>query len=181
MENLLRARDIEARILKKAAFGGYVVSEVDEFLDQISEDVELYVKTIEELERRIALLETEQEEYKEMKDSIQDTLFVAQRAAKQIILEGQRSVAESEAEAENLLSEAREKCQKIIQEGENILKQSHLEREQIINEAENEVQEVQDSIIKLKEERMLFIETSEKFAQEYADALSKWREITENY
>jgi len=181
MESLFRARDIEARILKKAAFGGYSVPEVDEFLDQISEDVELYVKRIEELERRLIQLETEQKEFEEMKDSIQDTLFAAQRAAKQIVLEGQRSVAEHEAEAENLLSEAREKCQKIIQEGEKVLKQSHLEREQIIKDAENEVLEVQESILKLKEERMLFIETSEKLAKEYADALSKWREITEEY
>jgi cell division initiation protein len=181
MENLLRARDIEARPLKKAAFGGYVVSEVDEFLDQISEDVELYVQRIEELERRMIQLETEQKEYKEMKDSIQDTLFVAQRAAKQILLEGQRSAAENEAEAENLLSEAREKCQKIVQEGERILKQSHLEREQIFLDAENEVKEIQDSILKLKEERMLFIDTSEKLVKEYADTLSKWRELTEEY
>jgi cell division initiation protein len=181
MENLLRARDIEARILRKATLGGYVVAEVDEFLDQISEDVELYVKRIEDLERRIILLETEQKEYEEMKDSIQDTLFAAQRAAKQIVLEGQRTVAENEAEADKLLSEAREKCQKIIQEGEKILKQGQLEREQMIKDAEDEVREIQESIITLKEERMQFIDKSEKLAKEYAVTLSKWRETTEEY
>lgn len=181
MEDLLRARDIEARMLKKAAFGGYVVAEVDEFLDQISEDVELYVKRIESLEREIMQLESEQKEYVEMKDSIQDTLFAAQRAAKQIILEGQRSVAEHEAEAENLLIEAREKCDRIILEGEKVLKQAQFEREQMIQDAEDEVREIQDSIIKLKEERMLFIIKSEKLAKEYADTLSIWRETTEEY
>jgi len=181
MESLFRARDIEARILKKATFGGYLISEVDEFLDQISEDVEIYVKTIEDLEQRIIQLESDQKEYDEMKDSIQDTLFAAQRAAKQIVLEGQRSVAENEAEAENLLSDAREKCQKIIQEGEKILKQSQFEREQILKNAEDEVKEIQDSIIRLKEERMIFIDESDKLIKEYSDSLSKWRETTEEY
>ncbi|MCL1875973.1 MAG: DivIVA domain-containing protein [Synergistaceae bacterium] len=181
MEDLLRARDIEARMLKKSTFGGYVVAEVDEFLDQISEDVEIYVTRIEELERVIIQLESEQKEYEEMKDSIQDTLFAAQRAAKQIVLDGQRSVAEQEARAENLLNEAREKCQKIIQEGERVLKQAHLDREQMIIDAEDEVKEIQDSIIKLKEERILFIEKSERLAKDYADTLSMWRESTEEY
>jgi cell division initiation protein len=179
MEDLLRARDIETRTLKKSAFGGYSVEEVDEFLDQISEDIELYVKKIEELERKITQLETEHKEYEEMKDSIQDTLFAAQRTAKQIILEGQRSVAENEAEAQNVLSEAREKCQKIIQEGETILKQSQFERDQMIKDAENEVREIKSSIVILKEEKMQFIKSGEKLASDYLDSLSKWRESAE--
>jgi len=181
MESLLRARDIETRILKKAAFGGYVIAEVDEFLDQISEDIELYIKRIEDLERKIVQLETEQKEYDEMKDSIQDTLFAAQRAAKQIVLEGQRTVAENEAEAENALNEAREECQRIIREGEKILEQSQLEREQIIKDVEFEIKEIKDSFVKLKEERMQFINSSEKLAKEYINTLSKWRESTVDY
>ena len=180
MEDLLRARDIETRILKKSAFGGYSVAEVDEFLDQISEDIELYVKRIEELERRVIQLETEHKEYEEMKDSIQDTLFAAQRAAKQIILEGQRSAAENEAESESILSEAREKCQKIIQEGELILKQGQLERDQMIKDAENEVREIKNSIVVLKEERIQFVKSGEKLAADYINTLSKWRENADN-
>jgi cell division initiation protein len=144
MENLLRAKDIETRILKKAVFGGYYTAEVDEFLDQISEDMELYVKRIEELERRVIQLEAEQREYDEVKDSIQEVLLTAQRAAKQIVLEGQRAVAENEAEAENILNEAREESQRIIQEGEKILEQSQLEREQIIRDAELEAKGIMD-------------------------------------
>ena len=181
MENLLRARDIETRILKKAAIGGYAVAEVDEFLDQISEDIELYIKRIEELERKIAQLEAEQKEYDEMKDCIQETLFAAQRAAKQIILEGQRAAAENEAEAENALNEAREERQRIIHEGEKILEQSQIEREQIIKDAGLEVKGIKDSIVKLMEERIQFINASETLVKEYVNTLSKWRENTESY
>ena len=181
MENLLRGKDIETRILKKTTFGGYSIPEVDEFLDQISEDLELYVKHIEELERKIIQLENEQKEYNEMKDSIQETLFAAQRAGKQIVLESQRVAAENEAEAENILSEAREECQRITQEGEQVLKQSQFEREQIIKDAENEVKEMRDSIVKLKEERIEFIDLGEELVKEYIGTLSKWRENTENY
>jgi len=176
MDDLLRARDIETRILRKSAFGGYSVADVDEFLDQISEDIELYVKRIEELERKIIQLETEHKEYDEMKDSIQDTLFAAQRAAKQIVLEGQRSVAENEAEAANLLIEAREKCQRIILEGEKSLKQCQLERDQMIRDAENEVREIKASMGKIKDEKLQFIESGEKLARDYLHTLSKWRE-----
>ncbi|MCL2767622.1 MAG: DivIVA domain-containing protein [Synergistaceae bacterium] len=181
MESLLRARDIETRIIKKAAFGGYSVLEVDEFLDQISEDLELYVKRIEELERKIVQHEKEQKEYEEMKNSIQDTLFAAQRAAKQIVLEGQRTLAEDEAEAENILNEAREESRRIIQESEKILEQSQFEREQIIKDAEIEVKDMKNSIERIKEDRMRFINSSEELVKEYVFTLSKWREKTENY
>ena len=181
MENLLRAKDIETRVLKKVTIGGYSMAEVVEFLDQISEDLELYVKRIEELERRVFQFESEQKKYEDMKDSIQETLLAAQRAAKQIVLEGQRTVAENEAEAETLLNEAREECQRIIQEGEKVLEQSQFEREQIIKDAEIDVKEMKESFVKLKEERIQFIESSELLIKEYLNTLSKWREITENY
>ena len=198
MESLLRARDIETRILKKVALGGYSMPEVDEFLDQISEDLEIYVKRIEELERKIIQLETKQKEHEDMKDSIQETLLAAHKAAKQIVLEGQRvakqtvlegqrSVAENEAEAENILNVAREERQRITHEGEKVLIEAREEHKRIIQEGErilNEARKEQkritlegESILKRSQfEREQIIKDAENEAKKMKNSIVQLKE-----
>ena len=53
MPDLLTARDIESKYFSRA-MRGYAVSEVDEFLDRVAEDIQEYSLRCAELERRIA-------------------------------------------------------------------------------------------------------------------------------
>lgn len=191
IDELLTSKDIESRIFKKASFGGYVTSDVDEFLDQVCEDVDIYVARIRDFEHRVEQLEIKLKEYEEVKDSLQDTLFAAQRTAKQIISDSQRSVAENEAEAINIITAAREEAQKIIhesedllrksqQESEEIIRQSHVERDRIIQEADFDARDIRNSIVKMKRERIEFLETSEAIVMEYQMLLKKSRENESN-
>lgn len=176
MDSLLTSKDIEARIFRKSSFGGYVISEVDEFLDQISEDVGVYAVRNKELEHRIEQLELRVKSYDEVKDSLQETLFAAQRTAKQIIAEGTRTVAEKEAEAEGVIAAAREEAQKIVREGEEILRQCQDERERVIRDAELDAREIKNSIIKMKRDKHEFIATSEALIKDYQSLLHRARD-----
>ena len=43
MPDLLTAKDVEVRAFKKVSFGGYAIPEVEEFLNQVADDIETYV------------------------------------------------------------------------------------------------------------------------------------------
>ena len=42
MPDLLTAKDVEVRAFKKVSFGGYAIPEVEEFLNQVADDIETY-------------------------------------------------------------------------------------------------------------------------------------------
>lgn len=180
IDNLLTSKDIEIRAFKKSSFGGYVVAEVDEFLDQICEDMDIYMTRIAELEHKNAQLEMKLKSYEEVKDSLQETLFAAQRTAKDIVAESKRSVAENEAEAQGVIADARAESQRIIREGEDLLRKAHDERERILQDAELDARDIRNLIIRLKRERSEFIDTSEALAKDYLSLLNRGRETIDD-
>lgn len=108
MPDLLTARDIENKYFSRA-MRGYTVSEVDEFLDRVAEDIQEYSLRCAELERRIDRLEEQIREYENLKETLQGTLLMAQKSA-----EAKEEAASRQAET--LLSEARLKSEQIVLE-----------------------------------------------------------------
>jgi cell division initiation protein len=106
--DLLTARDIENKYFSRA-MRGYTVSEVDEFLDRVAEDIQEYSLRCAELERRIDRLEEQIREYENLKETLQGTLLMAQKSA-----EAKEEAASRQAET--LLSEARLKSEQIVLE-----------------------------------------------------------------
>ena len=88
---------------------GYAVSEVDEFLDRVAEDIQEYSLRCAELERRIDRLEEQIKEYENLKETLQGTLLMAQKSA-----EAKEEAASRQAET--LLNEARLKAEQIVLE-----------------------------------------------------------------
>lgn len=86
---------------------GYAVSEVDEFLDRVAEDIQEYSLRCAELERRIDRLEEQIKEYENLKETLQGTLLMAQKSA-----EAKEEAASRQAET--LLNEARLKAEQIV-------------------------------------------------------------------
>ncbi len=85
---------------------GYAISEVDEFLDRVAEDIQEYSLRCAELERRIDRLEEQIREYENLKETLQGTLLMAQKSA-----EAKEEAASRQAET--LLNEARLKAEQI--------------------------------------------------------------------
>jgi cell division initiation protein len=104
--DLLTARDIENKYFSRA-MRGYAVSEVDEFLDRVAEDIQEYSLRCAELERRIDRLEEQIKEYENLKETLQGTLLMAQKSA-----EAKEEAASRQAET--LLNEARLKAEQIV-------------------------------------------------------------------
>ena len=106
MPDLLTARDIESKYFSRA-MRGYAISEVDEFLDRVAEDIQEYSLRCAELERRIDRLEEQIREYENLKETLQGTLLMAQKSA-----EAKEEAASRQAET--LLNEARLKAEQVV-------------------------------------------------------------------
>jgi len=91
----------------KKSFRGYNEDQVNEVLDNIIQDYELYIKENVELKDRISVLNEGIQHYKNIEESLQNTLIVAQQTGEEI----KKSAYEK---AENIIKEAELKAQKII-------------------------------------------------------------------
>ena len=76
MPDLLTAKDVEVRAFKKVSFGGYAIPEVEEFLNQVADDIETYALRLEESERRIQELEDLVQKQESMTDMIKDFISI---------------------------------------------------------------------------------------------------------
>lgn len=118
--SLLTARDVELRTFKKVSFGGYAIAEVEEFLNQIADDLEAYVLRIDERDNRIRELEDYVRKQESMTDMIKNALIQAQKAAKdmeeQANAQKNKILSEARANAERELSEARSEAERRLSE-----------------------------------------------------------------
>lgn len=208
-EQLLTAKEIEAKIFRKASFGGYVVAEVDEFLDQICEDVEMYATRCMELQLKVEKMEAELGRYDGIKDSLQETLLMAQRVAhereteaadkvKQMEAECERRVAEIESEAEGIIAAAREERSKILteaeqdaqqseerikeaeKEAERIVQSGYEERARIIHDAEQELEGLRANMDQIKNDKASFIRSGYDLLNSYNSLLTEACKTLEN-
>ncbi|MDR2528295.1 MAG: DivIVA domain-containing protein [Synergistaceae bacterium] len=146
MTELLTAKDVEMKIFKKASFGGYSIPDVEEFLNQIAEDLEAYAARQGELQRKIYDLEEAVKRHEAMKDTIKDALILAQKSAKdkedeakhhaelildkaraqldEIELEARRRREEVEGEADEIVAAARVEASRVLSEAEDLQKEA---------------------------------------------------------
>lgn len=89
------------------ALRGYNEVEVDEFLDQVADELERLFKENIDLSEKIDALESKVREYQDMERTLHNTLVSAQKSADEIAQKAQR-------EAESVLKEAEVKAKEII-------------------------------------------------------------------
>ena len=82
--------DINSKEFRKV-LRGYDQDEVDEFLDQISENYEEVYKENSSLKEKISILNEKIEHYAKIEETIQNTLVLAQNAADQAKHSAQKS------------------------------------------------------------------------------------------
>ena len=127
MSDLLTAKDVEVKAFRKVKFGGYAIPEVEDFLNQVAEDIEAYSMQLDEKDARIQELESFVKKQEAMTDAIKDALIQARKAAKDI-------EDQAKANTEKIIAEAQEKASVIISSAEaqasNLLQTSQDRREQ---------------------------------------------------
>lgn len=122
MSELLTAKDVEVKVFKKVRFGGYSIPEVEDFLNQIADDLEAYAIQIEEKDARIQELESYAKKREAMTDDIKDALILARKAAKEVEDQAKSSrekiLSEAHSEAEKIISDAKAQVQAKINDAE---------------------------------------------------------------
>ncbi|MEJ5226987.1 DivIVA domain-containing protein [Thermodesulfovibrio sp.] len=101
----------------KVKFRGFDMEEVYSFLEIIREELEDILKENSMLKEKVALLESQMEEYRKIEQSIRDTLMTAQRLVDEYQSNARKEaeliIKEAEIKAENIIKEAQEKVVKI--------------------------------------------------------------------
>lgn len=90
---MLTPLDIENKRFAKQMVNGYSVSEVDEFLDELTEDYEKLYKENTALEDKIEELNNSLVQYKTIENTLQNTLLMAQTTAEDV-----KNIAKQQAE-----------------------------------------------------------------------------------
>jgi len=93
----------------KRGMRGYVDGEVDEFLDEIADEFERLFKDNIELSERAETLQEKIDQYRNLEETLQNTLVAAQRSAEEL-------KANAQKEAQLMLSEAELKARQMVNE-----------------------------------------------------------------
>lgn len=132
---MLTPQEVSTHAFAKASFGGYNMSMVDEFLDELTDDYTALYKENAALKAKMKVLVEKVEEYRATEDSMRATLLTAQRMADSIVKEAEAKREEMLAQAE---SAARDKIQQYREEVrvcEERLKQGQLELARFVAES----------------------------------------------
>lgn len=114
----------------KKNFMGYNEDQVNDVLDSVIQDYELYIKENIELKDRISVLNEGIQHYKNIEESLQNTLIVAQQTGEEIKKnaydKADNIIRDSELKAQKLLNDANQDVIKIRFEYEEMKKRLHL-------------------------------------------------------
>lgn len=173
MSDLLTAKDVEVKIFKKVRFGGYSVPEVEDFLNQVADDLEAYTVQIDEKDNRIQELEDYVKKQEAMTDAIKDALIQARKAAKEMEDQAQsqkdKIIAEAHAEAERIIAEAGGQVQARIDEAEKksteILAHARVSADDIVKASQDKRAKAEQSRASIEQE----LEAKRREAEEKAE------------
>ena len=86
---MLTPQEVSGRAFSKAAFGGYNMAMVDEFLDEVTDDYTALYKENAALKAKLKVLVDKVEEYRATEDSMRAALLTAQRMANTMVEEAE--------------------------------------------------------------------------------------------
>ena len=104
--------DIENKKFSKQMMNGYNVEEVDDFLDDLTDDYSKNYKEITELRTKVEELNKSLEQYKTIEATLQNTLVMAQKTSEDI-----KNVAKQQAD--QIINEAKGSARKQADDLEN--------------------------------------------------------------
>ena len=129
---MLTPQEVSTHAFTKAVMGGYNMTMVDEFLDELTDDYTALYKENAALKSKLKVLVEKVEDYRATEDSMRATLLTAQKMADSIVKEAEakrdQMVAQAEADAAARIA----MLQKETAEAEARLRKGQLELAQFI-------------------------------------------------
>jgi len=148
---MLTPQDIHDKKFEKATFGGYDMSTVDDFLEQVYEDYGALYKESAILKSKLKVLVEKVEEYRSTEDSMRMALLTAQKMATEI-------TDEAKAKAAAILAEADQQAARRAVE----LKEKFVEEEERLLAAKRQTSAFSTRVLDLIAEEKLFLERLEE-------------------
>lgn len=145
-------QDIKDKKFEKATFGGYDMSLVDDFLEQLYEDYGALYKENAILKSKLKVLVEKVEEYRSTEESMRMALLTAQKMAGEIL-------AEARAKGETILAEVDEQAERRSME----LRHKVVEEEARLVEAERKTSLFSERVLELIAEEKTFLERLKEF------------------
>lgn len=122
--------DIQNITFKKTVVRGYNEDEVNKVLDKIIEDYDHYIRENVELKDRVETLNEGIQHYKNIEESLQNTLIMAQQTSEDIkknaYNKAENIIKEAEYKAQRAIDEANQEVLKIKFELEETKKKLHV-------------------------------------------------------
>lgn len=142
-------------------FRGFDPEEVDEFLDIVVRDYEDLVRNNHEMERHIRSLEERLSYFDEMKDSLSQSVLIAQDTAERVKQAAQERsnniIQQAEQDAQRLLEEAKYKANEILRQSTDNAKKVAVETEELKNKSRVFHQRLKSTI----ESQLAIVESSD--------------------
>ena len=104
---MITAQDIREKTFEKSKFGGYDMAEVDEFLEQLADELSNSQKETTVLKSKMKVLVDKIEEYRSNESALNQSILSAQKLAQQI-------EAEAREKSDKMLSDAQKKADSIV-------------------------------------------------------------------
>ena len=136
---MLTPLDIENKKFSKQIVNGYNVEEVDDFLDEIGVDYAKKQKELNEVSKKVEELNASLEHYKNIEETLQNTLLMAQSTAEEV-----KNVAKQKAD--QIVNDAKSSSQKEI---------DYIQNQILVKKKELEDVQKQFDIYKAKMESLL--------------------------
>ena len=124
---MLTPLDIENKKFSKQIMNGYNVEEVDDFLDEIGLDFAKKQKEVNETSKKIEELNASLEHYKNIEDTLQNTLLMAQSTAEEV-----KNIAKQKAD--QIVNDAKIATQKEVEQIQSQILTKKKELEDIQNQ-----------------------------------------------
>lgn len=118
---MLTPQEVSSHAFPKAVMGGYNMSSVDEFLDELTEDYSSLYKENAALKAKLKVLVEKVEDYRSTEDAMRSTLLTAQKMADSIVKDAEtkrdqlavQAEADARARISQMQSEAAEALERL--------------------------------------------------------------------
>ena len=121
---MLTPQEVSERAFQKASFGGYNMSQVDEFLDILTGDYSALFNENAVLKNKMKVLVDKVEEYRSTEDAMRKALMAAQRMADDLVREAEQQKRELLARTEEEVRARKAEIAKELEAEEFRLKQA---------------------------------------------------------
>lgn len=111
---MLTPAEISGRELVKAMFGGYDMTGVDDFLEEITSDYTMLYKENGSLKNKLKVLVEKIEEYRSTEDAMRMALLTAQKMGDDLIADAKRRAAEINERSANESAERRREIDNLL-------------------------------------------------------------------